>query len=105
MSSDLTPLIGSYTIALIVAFVVIFKRIKKLKIAERVRRKREHEREVEQRKIGERILSEMKMLSATNTAVVTEIQNVICKGGTNRMTEEEFQKALRTRKEKKNDQM
>lgn len=102
MSSDLIPLIGSYTIALIAAFVVVFERIKKLEIAERVRRKREHEREVEQRKIGERILSEMKMLS-TNTAVVTKVENVIAKGGTDRMTEEEFQKALRTRKEKKND--
>ena len=103
MSSDLIPLIGSYTIALIAAFVVVFKRIKKLEIAERVRRKREHEREIEQRKIGERLLSEMKVLSATNTAMITEIRNITYKGGADRMTEEEFQKALR--KEKKNDQM
>ena len=105
MSSYLITLIGTYTIALIVVFVVVFKRIKQLERAERVRRKREHERELEQRKIGERILSEIKLLSATNTAVVTEIQNVIYKGGTNRMTEEEFQKALWNGKEKKNDQM
>ena len=105
MSSYLITLIGTYTIALIVVFVVVFKRIKQLERAERVRRKREHERELEQKKIGERILSEIKLLSATNTAVVTEIQNVIYKGGTNRMTEEEFQKALWNGKEKKNDQM
>ena len=101
MSSYLITLIGTYTIALIVVFVVVFKRIKQLERAERVRRKREHERELEQRKIGERILSEIKLLSATNMAVVTEIQNVIYKGGTNRMTEEEFQKALWNGKEKK----
>lgn len=103
MSSYLITLIGTYTIALIVVFVVVFKRIKQLERAERVRRKREHERELEQRKIGERILSEMKMLSATNTAMITEIRHITYKGGADRMTEEEFQKALR--KEKKNDQM
>ncbi len=95
MSTGLEILIYTYFVVNGAAVALLLKRVSRLEESENTKKKREHERKSEQKKIGERILSEMKCLNATNTALVTEVKNITYKGNADKMSEQEFQRAIR----------